>query len=73
MPGFYRSVSLEEIRQHGHVLTPGRNVGAEPQANDGEPFAQKMPRSAVQWREQRAEARQLDAAIAENLEKFGFG
>jgi type I restriction enzyme M protein len=26
-PGFCKSATLEEIRQHGHVLTPGRYVG----------------------------------------------
>ena len=31
VPGFCKSASLEEIRKHGHVLTPGRYVGAEPQ------------------------------------------
>ena len=30
VPGFCRSVKLEEIREHGYVLTPGRYVGAEP-------------------------------------------
>ena len=71
--GFCKNATLEEIRRHGHVLTPGRYVGAEPQQNDGEPFQDKMVRLAAQWREQRAEARRLDAAIAENLEKLGFG
>ena len=32
--GFCKSASLEEIRKHGHVLTPGRYVGAEPQEDD---------------------------------------
>ncbi len=27
--GFCKSASLDEIRKHGHVLTPGRYVGAE--------------------------------------------
>ena len=73
LPGFCRSAPLEEIRRHGHVLTPGRYVGAEPQPDDGEPFQEKMARLAAQWREQQAEAARLDAAIAENLEKLGFG
>ena len=71
--GFCKSATPEEIRRHGHVLTPGRYVGAEPQPDDGEPFADKMARLAAQWREQQAEAQRLDAAIAENLERLGFG
>ena len=46
--GFCKSASLEEIRQHGHVLTPGRYVGAEPQVDDGEPFEEKMHRLTAQ-------------------------
>ena len=72
IPGFCKSAALEEIRHHGHVLTPGRYVGAAPQEDDGEPFQEKMTRLAAQWREQQEEARRLDAAIAENLAKLGF-
>ena len=73
VPGFCKRATLEEVRRHGHVLTPGRYVGAEPQADDGEPFAEKMARLTVQWREQQAEAARLDAAIEANLERLGFG
>jgi type I restriction enzyme M protein len=73
VPGFCKSATLDEIRKHGHVLTPGRYVGAEPQLDDGEPFQEKMARLTGQWREQQEEARRLDAAIAENLERLGFG
>ena len=73
VPGFCKSAPLEEIRRHGHVLTPGRYVGIEPQPEDAEPFPEKMTRLAAQWREQQAEARRLDAAIAENLARLGFG
>ena len=38
VPGFCKSATLEEIQKHGHVLTPGRYVGAAPQEDDGEPF-----------------------------------
>ena len=71
--GFCKSASVEEIRRHSHVLTPGRYVGAEPQPDDGEPFQEKMARLTIEWREQQEEARRLDAAIAENLERLGFG
>ena len=73
IPGFCKSAGLEEIRKHGHVLTPGRYVGAEPQADDGVPFGEKMAQLTAQWREQQQEARRLDEAIAENLERLGFG
>ena len=72
VPGFCKSATLEEIRRHGHVLTPGRYVGAEPQEDDGEPFEEKMTRLSAQWREQQAEAQRLDAAIEANLKKLGY-
>ena len=73
VPGFCKSAVLEEVRKHGHVLTPGRYVGAAPQEDDGEPFEEKMARLSAQWREQQAEARRLDAEIEANLKRLGFG
>ena len=73
VPGFCKSATLEEIRRHGHVLTPGRYVGAAPQEDDGEPFGEKMARLAAQWREQQAEAQRLDTEIEANLARLGFG
>ena len=72
VPGFCRSAGLEKIGKHGHVLTPGRYVGAAPQAEDGVPFAEKMAQLAAQWRAQQEEARRLDGVIAENLKALGF-
>lgn len=72
MPGFCKSATLEDIRKHGHVLTPGRYVGAEEQADDGEPFTEKMARLAAQWRAQREQAAKLDAAIEANLNHLGY-
>jgi type I restriction enzyme M protein len=72
VPGFCKSATLEDIRKHGHVLTPGRYVGAEAQEDDGEPFEEKMQRLVAQLREQQAEAAKLDAAIAANLRELGF-
>ena len=48
-------------------------MGAERQADDGEPFEVKMDRLTSQWREQQLEATRLDAAIAANLKLLGFG
>ena len=72
VPGFCKSATLEEVRKHSHVLTPGRYVGTEPQADDDEPFADKMALLSAQWREQQAEAAKLDEAIEANLRSLGF-
>jgi type I restriction enzyme M protein len=72
IPGFCKSATLEEVRKHGYVLTPGRYVGAAEQEEDDEPFDQKMQRLVAQLREQQAEAAKLDAAIAANLKELGF-
>ena len=72
-PGFCKSATLDDIRKHGHVLTPGRYVGAEAQEDDGEPFEEKMKRLTQSLREQQKEAAILDAAIAVNLKELGFG
>jgi type I restriction enzyme M protein len=73
VPGFCKSAPLEEIRKHGHVLTPGRYVGAEAVTDDGEPFEEKMRRLTATLREQQAEAARLDAVIAANLKELGYG
>ena len=73
IPGFCMSATLEDVRKHGHVLTPGRYVGAEAQEDDGEPFEEKMKRLAATLREQQAEAAKLDGAIAANLKELGYG
>ena len=71
--GFCKSATLDDVRVHDHVLTPGRYVGVAPQPDDDEPFQEKMTRLAAEWREQRTEAKRLDAAIAKNLAALGFG
>ncbi|MCC7210154.1 MAG: SAM-dependent DNA methyltransferase [Anaerolineae bacterium] len=73
VPGFCKSATLDDIRKHGHVLTPGRYVGAEAREDDGEPFGEKMKRLTAQWREQQTEAARLDAAIAANLKGLEYG
>jgi len=73
MPGFCRAAPLDEIRKHGHVLTPGRYVGAAAAEEDAEPFDEKMRRLTATLREQQAEGARLDAAIAANLRELGYG
>ena len=73
IPGFSKAATLDEIRKHGHVLTPGRYVGAEVAEDDGEPFEEKMKRLTVTLRQQTEEAAKLDAAITANLKELGYG
>jgi len=72
IPGFCKSASLDEIRKHDYVLTPGRYVGAPPQEEDSEPFEEKMKRLVSQLLEQQAEAARLDMVIRKNLKELGF-
>lgn len=71
--GFCKSASLEEIQSHGHVLTPGRYVGAEEVEDDGEPFEDKMKRLVGELTEQFAESARLESAIKANLRGLGYG
>jgi len=73
VPGFCKSATLDDIRHHGHILTPGRYVGAAPQEEDDEPFEEKMRRLVAQLSEQQAEAARLDKLIWANLEDIGCG
>jgi type I restriction enzyme M protein len=68
--GFCKSAPLEEVRKHGHVLTPGRYVGAAAVEDDGEPFAEKFGLLRRQLGEQLAQAAKLDAQILENLARL---
>ena len=73
VPGFCKSATTEEIRQHGHILTPGRYVGAEEVEDDGEPFEEKMARLTSALREQTEKSRKLDQIIWANLKDIGYG
>lgn len=73
MAGYCCSASLDDIRKHEHVLTPGRYVGAEEQEDDGEAFADKMTRLTAQLAEQFMESVKLEEEIKKNLAGLGYG
>ncbi|HUT53074.1 MAG TPA: class I SAM-dependent DNA methyltransferase [bacterium] len=73
VPGFCKSATLADIRGHGHVLTPGRYVGAAEVEDDGEPFEDKMARLTAELREQMEESAKLDKIIWANLKDIGYG
>lgn len=70
--GFCKSATLDEIRSHGHVLTPGRYVGAEEVEDDGVPFEEKMATLTAELAALTARGTDLDRAIAANLAAIGF-
>ncbi len=71
-PGFSKSANLTEIISHGHVLTPGRYVGAEDIEDDGEGFDVKMSRLSAELANQFAESAKLESAIKANLKGLGY-
>jgi type I restriction enzyme M protein len=72
IPGYCRSVKLAEIAEHGHVLTPGRYVGAEAVEDDGVVFAEKMQTLTEKLGEQMAKGAELDLLIRQKLGGLGY-
>jgi len=73
VPGFCKSATLEDIKKHGYVLTPGRYVGAAEVEDDGEPFDEKMQRLTAELQECFSESDQLETRIKTNLEGLDYG
>ncbi|WP_431321636.1 type I restriction-modification system subunit M [Rhizobium sp. YTU87027] len=61
--GFCKVATLEEVRSHGHVLTPGRYVGAASAEDDGVSFAERFEGLRETLQAQFAEARALEDRI----------
>jgi type I restriction enzyme M protein len=72
IPGFCKSATNTEIASHGHVLTPGRYVGAMEIEDDGDPFEEKMPRLVSELFAQFSERMTLEQAITSNLKDLGY-
>lgn len=68
-PGFCYSADLEQIREHEHVLTPGRYVGAaEVDDSDDEPITEKIERLTRELFAHFEESSRLEQVIREQLE-----
>ena len=70
--GFCKSSALEEIRRHGHTLTPCHSFGAAALEYAGEPFRDKMTRLTAEWSGRQNRTQKWAAAIEANLERLGF-
>lgn len=70
--GYCAIKTLADIAQQDHVLTPGRYVGIADEAEDAEPFEEKMTRLTTELGNLFAESRQIETKIRENLSAMGF-
>jgi type I restriction enzyme M protein len=70
--GFCKSATIEEIQKHGHILTPGRYVGAEDVEEDDEVFEEKMKKLTAELAEQFEKSEELEKEIRKNLAGIGF-
>ena len=71
VPGFCKSASLDAIRAHGHVLTPGRYVGAADAEDDDVPFEERFAELEATLEKQFAKADTLTATIRARLAMVG--
>jgi len=71
IPGFCKSVDLEEIRKNNWILTPGRYVGSE-EVDDDENFEEKMEKLTLELAKQMEEGHRLDDEIKKNLKSIGY-
>jgi len=72
IPGYCKSVTLEEIRKNGYVLTPGRYVGVSPEEDDGVPFEEKMKKLTSELKQHFEKGKKLEKEIEENLTNINF-
>jgi type I restriction enzyme M protein len=70
VPGFCYSAPLEEVASHGHVLTPGRYVGAADVEDDGELLPDKIARLTKQLEAAFEESDRLQGRIREALDRL---
>lgn len=70
--GFCNAASLEELRKHGHILTPGRYVGIEDVEEADEEFDEKMKRLTAELSGQMKKSKELDGKIKKNLKSIGY-
>jgi type I restriction enzyme M protein len=70
--GFCKSATLDEIRQHGHILTPGRYVGAEEIEGDNVLFEEKMQKLTSELVEQFKNSKNLEEQIIKNLKGLDY-
>ena len=70
--GFCAVATTEDIVKQDYILTPGRYVGIEEQADDGEPFDDKMKRLTGELAGLFEKSHELEQEIREKLGAIGY-
>ena len=70
--GYCKVASIDEIKEHDYILTPGRYVGIEEVEDDGEPFEEKMERLTNTLANQFIKSRELEEEIRKQLGGIGY-
>ena len=70
--GYCKVASIDEIKEHDYILTPGRYVGIEEVEDDGEPFEEKMERLTTTLANQFKKSRGLEEEIRKQLGGIGY-
>ena len=70
--GFCAVATTEDIAKQDYILTPGRYVGIEEQADDGEPFDDKMKRLTGELAGLFEKSHELEQEIREKLGAIGY-
>ena len=70
--GYCKVASIDEIKEHDYILTPGRYVGIEEVEDDGEPFEEKMDRLTNTLANQFKKSRELEEEIRKQLGGIGY-
>ena len=70
--GFCKSASLEEVRSHDYILTPGRYVGIEEVEDDGISFDEKMTTLTTELSQMFVKSHELEDEIKARLGAIGY-
>jgi type I restriction enzyme M protein len=70
--GFCKSATLDEVKKHDFILTPGRYVGFAEEEEDPEEFEEKMLKLTKELAQQFEESRRLEEEIRNNLKGLGY-
>lgn len=70
--GFCKSVTVDDVKKHDYILTPGRYVGYVEEEEDPEEFEEKMQKLTAELAEQFKKSEELEREIKDNLKELGY-